>query len=245
VESDEYRKLFELETDLWWFRGMKEISFALLDRFVPSASPIRILDAGCGTGGMLVELRKRGSVLGVDASEDAIRFASARSPVPLTRGSVSALPFTTGSFDLVTSFDVLYHLNVHDDGVALVELARVLRPNGALLLRVPAFDRLKGRHDVAVHTRKRYGRRELIRKLRTAGFDPVFVSFANCVLFPVAVFRRGIERIWDRGTVGSEVEPASPILNALLLSILRLEARVIRFTRLPFGLSLVAVARKG
>lgn len=243
MESEEYRKLFELETHLWWFQGMKEISFALLDRFVSTAAPLRILDAGCGTGGMLVELRRRGAVIGIDASEDAMRFASARSTVPLARGDVSALPFTSSSFDLITSFDVLYHLNVRDDEVALAELARALKPEGTLLLRVPAYDRLRSRHDTAVHTRQRYGRRELEGKLRRAGLDPVFVSFANCLLFPIAVVRRAIERIHSSRTVGSEVEPAHALLNSLLLGVLRFEARLIRFTRLPFGLSLVAVAR--
>lgn len=244
MERDEYRRLYELENELWWFRGMREISDALLTRFLPQASgPMRILDAGCGTGGMVVALGERGSVVGLDASEEALRFARLRHESRLVRGDVSALPFASESFDLVTSFDVIYHLNVRDDEAALAEIARTLKPEGTVLLRVPAFDRLRSRHDAAVHTRQRYGKRELGEKMRRAGLEPVFVSFANCFLFPVAAIRRFLESPSSRAGE-SEVEPVAPVLNEILVRVLRVEAKLLRYTSLPFGLSLVAVARR-
>jgi SAM-dependent methyltransferase len=247
VEEDEYRKLFELEDELWWFRGMSAIAMGLVDRFVArsESSRLRILDAGCGTGGMLRALERKGAALGIDVSTEAIRFARRRAgPSPLVRGDVSRLPFASSSFDLVTSFDVLYHRNVPDDALALAELARVLKPGGILLMRVPAFDRLRSRHDEAVHTRQRYARKELTSKLESAGFAPLFVSFLNCLLFPVALARRWAERFSSTRHSGSEVEPVGPTLNAILLGVLRFEERLLRLAPLPFGLSLVAVGKK-
>ena len=244
MEQGEYRRLYELEDNLWWFRGMEQISAALLDRFVDAERKLDLLDAGCGTGGMLSALTRYGTATGLDLSQDALRFARKRDHAALTRGSVTKLPFTDDCFDLVTSFDVFYHLGVRDDVEALREIARVIRPAGTFLVRVPAFESLRSQHDEAVHTRQRYGKQELTEKLRSAGLEPVFVSFANCLLFPVAVLRRGAERVFGSGREGSEVEAVGPVLNKMLLLPLRIEAWLLRRTALPFGLSLVAVARK-
>jgi SAM-dependent methyltransferase len=244
MEQGEYRKLYELEENLWWFCGMERISIALLDRFVDPAKNLNLLDAGCGTGGMLAPLARYGTVTGLDRSSEALRFARERNNGALARGSISKLPFASGSFDLVTSFDVLYHLGVDNDVEAMREIARVMRPGATLMVRVPAFEALRSRHDEAVHTRQRYGKHELGEKLRAAGLEPVFLSFANFFLFPIAAARRLGERVRTRAHAGSEVEAVSPVLNQALLVPLRCEAWLLRRTALPFGLSLLAVARK-
>ena len=243
MEHGEYQRLFELEETLWWFRGMERISTTLLDRFVGDG-PLRILDAGCGTGGMLQSLRGRGWVTGVDASAEALRLGRQRSDAVIVRGSVDALPFRSASFDLVTSFDVIYHRNVPDDEKALSEIARVLRPGGTLLIRVPAFEKLRSRHDEAVHTRQRYEKSELTDKVIRSGLETIFTSFANCLLFPVALVRRSAERWRAPRRDSSEVEAVSPLLDRVLYLPLRTESWLLKWAPLPFGLSLVVVARK-
>jgi len=245
MEREEYQRLFDLENELWWFLGMRCISSALLDRYLPGRQSERsILDAGCGTGGMLETLCVYGQTVAMDASTPALGFASKRAAAPLIQADVCRLPFASKTFDLVTSFDVIYHSGVSSDDEALLEMARVLRPHGLLLLRVPALNLFRGRHDIAVHTRRRYKRRELEEKLKQAGFAPEFVSYLNCVLLPLAVLRRGVDRLFRPAYHGSEVEPVSSWLNQSLLWILMLEAKWIRSGTLPFGLSLVAVGRK-
>lgn len=237
--------MFDLEDKLWWFLGMRRISSTLLDRHLPAkGAEIRILDAGCGTGGMLKTLGHYGQPCGVDASPQALRLASKRVAASLVQADICRLPFASESFDLVTSLDVIYHRSVSSDDEALREMARVLRPRGLILLRVPALKLFHGRHDVAVHTRHRYRKRELEKKLKEAGFVSEFVSYVNCLLFPVAVLRRGAERLLHPGHQGSEVEPVASWLNRALYWILRMEARWIRFGTFPVGLSLVAVAHK-
>ena len=245
MECDEYRRLFDLEDAFWWFQGMRFASSTLLDRYLPVRKSDRwILDAGCGTGGMLETLRLYGQTVGTDASTPALQFASTRAVAPLIQADVCRLPFASESFELVTSFDVIYHKGVSNDDEALQEMARVLRPRGLILLRVPALKLFRGRHDVAVHTRHRYRRRELEEKLKQAGFTTEFVSYLNCFLLPLAILRRGVDRLLNPGHQGSEVEPVAPWLNQALLRILMLEAKWIRSGTLPFGLSLVAVGRK-
>jgi SAM-dependent methyltransferase len=244
VEKEEYQKLHELEDRLWWFAGMRAISLSLIERFVPHASPLAILDVGCGTGGMMPHLERFGTVVGVDLSDRALSFAKRREQGKLVQAGLPSLPFASESFDLLTSFDVIYHRSVVDDVEALSEMARLLRPGGKLLLRVPAYDWLRGRHDHAVHTRHRYGKRELREKLSRAGLEPSYLSHANCLLFPVAVAMRFAEGILNPKDGGSDVKEVSPLLNRLLTAVLRLEAAILRLWSLPFGLSLVAVAAR-
>jgi SAM-dependent methyltransferase len=244
VEKEEYQKLYELEDRLWWFVGMRSIALSLIERFVPHSSPLAILDVGCGTGGMMVHLRRFGSVVGVDVSDRALSFAKRREQGDLVQAGLPNLPFGSESFDLLTSFDVIYHQAVSDDVAALSEMARLLKPGGKLLLRVPAHDWLRGRHDIAVHTRHRYGKRELREKLSRAGLEPDYLSYANCILFPVAAAMRCGELVFKWQRNGSDVKELPEAVNRLLTAILRVEASIVRWERLPFGLSLVAVAAR-
>ncbi len=245
MEKEEYRRLFELEERLWWFLGMRDISLTLLNRFLPQPiEPLAILDAGCGTGGMIRHLTSYGSVVGVDLASDALAFARLRNPERLVQGSLLRLPFPAETFDLVSCFDVIYHQAVPDDDAALAEIARVLRKEGTLLLRVPAHDRLRSQHDNAVHTRHRYARKELDEKLRRRDLHPLFMSYANCFLFPVAFAMRSLEKFVPGEDRGSEVRATSSMTNRLLIYFLKLEALILRATGLPFGLSLLAVARR-
>ena len=244
MELREYERLYELENDLWWFRGMRAISMALLERHLSKCSGLRVLDAGCGTGGMLKTLATLGAVTGIDTSGKAIGWARRGKSNSLVQGSVTTLPFRDDSFDLVTSFDVLYHTNVPDDAMALAEIVRVLRPGGTFLVRVPAYDKLRSRHDEAVHTRQRYEKKELIAKLRAARLEPVVVTFANCFLFPIALGRRFAERLFPSKHLSSEVERLPWVIDRLLGAPLLLEAGIVRYVPLPFGLSLVSLSRK-
>src|SRR5687768_3176006 len=154
MNAAEYEAMYHAEDTLWWYVGMRRIGEALLNaRLQPG---LRILDAGAGTGGNLRWLSRFGTAHGIDLAPEALRFCRARDLSTVARASVTDLPYPDSTFDLVTSFDVIYHLGVSDDVAALREAARVLKPRGTLLVRVPAFDSLRSAHDAAVHTRQRY-----------------------------------------------------------------------------------------
>jgi SAM-dependent methyltransferase len=233
--------MFAAEEAQWWYVGMRRISDALLGAGPRAADgPPRLLDAGCGTGQNLRHYAGRG--LGVDLSPEALR-ACRRRGVSAVRGSVLGLPVRSGSADLATSFDVIYHGWVEDDAAALRELHRVLRPGGLLLLRVPALEMLRGAHDQAVHTRRRYTLSGLRRRLAGAGFEVRRLTYANCFLFPLLALRRTLDR-WG-GRQGSDVEFLPAPLEWLFLRLLTLEAALVaRGLRLPIGASVMALARK-
>ena len=242
MNVEEYARMYEAEERQWWYAGMRQISGALLDQHLPGgASPRRILDAGCGTGNNLVHFGARGRAVGVDLSEDALRFCRTRG-VQAARASVLALPFGDGAFDLVTSFDVLYHRWVTDDRAAVSELARVLAPGGLLLVRVPALQMLWGAHDDAVLSRHRYTRPEVAALLRGAGLEVLEQTYANTLLFPVLALRRTLDRLTGRH--GSDVSFLPAPMESAFLGLLRTEAWMVRRMRLPIGASVIALGRK-
>jgi SAM-dependent methyltransferase len=247
MEREQYAIMARREERHWWYAGMRRVALAVLADALNGQAGLRILDAGCGTGGTTVELRRFGDVVGVDLVWEALEPARGRGLSALARASIEQLPFGNASFDVATSFEVVYHLGVASDMSALIEIRRVLKIGGLFMLRVPAHDWLRGEHDRLVHTRHRYSRDEVASKLTDAGFEVERLSWANTVLFPPALLKRLLERSRD-GHDGTAGEPdlwqPPGIVNGVLESAVAVEALAIpRGVPLPFGLSLLAVAR--
>lgn len=240
MEPGEYERMFAAEETQWWYAGQRAIAFGLLDRAL-QGSPIRGLDAGCGSGRNLVELGRRGAAVGVDLAPQALAYCRRRG-VAAVYGDVLQLPFPDARFDVVTSFDVVYHRWVSDDRAAVRELARVLRPGGLLLARVPALRWLWGAHDEAVHSRHRYSRAELVALLRAAGLEPVRSSYCNSLLLPAVAAHRWLDRLLGRQ--GSDVGFLPAPLEWAFGAALRVEARWLARFSLPLGASVVALARR-
>jgi len=224
---------------------MEAITRALLDCYYARHTSLRILDAGCGTGAaMTTYLCDYGRVSGFDLSELALGFAKRRGARELARASVEDAPFASESFDLVTSFEVLYERGVASDTCALREFFRVLRRGGRLLLRLPAYDWLRGRHDEAVFTARRYTVRQVKDLLQKSGFIIEHLSYVNMFLFPPALIKRMLERILPSRHNASDLTLEPGPLNGLLRAVLAAEAPLVARAGLPFGLSVVALARK-
>ncbi len=253
MNRDEYRVMYLIEDDFWWYTGMRTSMLDLLRSYLPSTNGRRprILDAGCGTGGMLTRLRSLGDAVGVDISPDAIAFCRARGlgAEVVSLGSIESLPFPADHFDAVVSLDVLCDLV--DDRAGFAELARVLRPGGILLLNLPAFQRLHSEHDLAVNNLRRYTRREVRRKLTAVGLRPLKLTYANTLLFAPAALVRLAKR-WAahaalrgrREAARSDLTPPPAPVNRALAALFTAEGRLLRHVNLPIGLSVVAVARK-
>jgi SAM-dependent methyltransferase len=242
MNLEEYARMFEAEETQWWYAGMRAISLSILSAVWDTETDgRRLLDAGCGTGNNLTHFRRFGRTVGVDLSDEALRFCRGRG-VAATRASLLSLPFAGATFDGVTSFDVLYHRWVEDDAAAVRELARVLKPGGLLLVRVPALRMLWGAHDEAVHSRHRYTRAEVRGLLQGAGLEVVRLTYANMLLFPVIAVRRTLDRVLGRH--GSDVSFLPAPLEWVFRTLLGIEARLVRRVALPLGASVFALARK-
>ena len=248
MEPEEYDFLYKLEETFWWFVGMRQITDSIVFRnFQPRANR-RILDAGCGTGFNLAHFAQTGSstVFGLDLSAAALHGVRKRGFSTVCQASIDDIPFASDSFDLIVTFDVLCQVDDQAGQKSLAEICRVLRPGGLVFIRVPAFEWMRSSHDEAVHSKRRFTRPGLTAQLTQAGLKAEWISYANCFLFPVVILRRMLKR-FGIGQ-GSEVRPLPGALgwiDPVFRGILGTEAALFRRgTRLPFGLSVVCVARK-
>jgi SAM-dependent methyltransferase len=247
MEPQAYDELYRSEPYHWWYRGMRQITHQLLEPIVGDSEKLKILDAGCGVGGNLSELSQFGWVVGLDYSTLALSYAREQHQGKLVRSTVEAMPYADNSFDLVTSFDVLYCQEVDDDIGALREFARVTGLGGHVLVRVPATKVLQGSHDVIVHGIRRYSAQELREKMERASLQPIRLTYANSFLMPLIFLIRKLQMIRvGLGTAPkSDVSPAPQSINDLLAGLLNLEARWIgRGHSFPVGVSLFGLARK-
>jgi SAM-dependent methyltransferase len=252
MQSEDYEYLYRLEENFWWFAGMREITAALLDPFLPPG-PRLILDAGCGTGGNLEWLARyagNGHVIGIDLISTAIEFCSKRNHEGLAQASATDLPFADESFDLITSFDVLVQIPGRGaDDQAMREMFRVLKSGGIAFVRGAAYEWMKSGHDRALGTERRYRLDELREKLKRAGFEILRGTYANSLLFPAVAIRRLLLKPLGLADKGSDVKPLPQNLqwiNRAMTNALLWEAKRLRDpnAKLPVGLSAICVALK-
>lgn len=243
MEPREYEASFRLEGEHWWFRAKRLLVLSLLRRY--AAPGVRGLDVGCGTGGMLEALEGHGTWVGVDGETLALAFCRKRGLARLTQGSALVLPFREGAFDVCLCLDVLYHRAVASDVAALGECHRVLRADGLLIVTDSALAWLRSGHDEAVHGARRYARGELVARIRAAGFTPLRSSYVYCLVFPALATLRVARRLLggDRGGA-SDVFRLPRALTALLLAVQAVERAMLHLGPLPFGSSVLCVARK-
>ena len=223
----------------WWFVGRRAVIDALLDR-LPLAASSEVLEAGCGTGGNLYMLARRGHVSAFEPSVVARDIASrkAQHAVVVDGELPDRLPFEAGSFDLVVALDVLEH--IERDEEALFSLALMAKPGGHILVTVPAHPILWGAHDRRLHHIRRYRRSELKRLCAATGCELSFLTAFNTILSPIAVTLRLMERISPITFGNQERMPPRPV-NRILSWLFGLEGPIVRRMPLPFGISYGAI----
>lgn len=239
MEPEVYQRMAALENRHWWFRGRRRILRAMLRRYAPAKRPLEILEAGAGTGGNLALLGQFGRVSAFEPDPDAAAHAR-RSGINVRAGSLpDDHPFNDKSFDLITLFDVLEH--VEHDRESLASMARLLKPGGRLMLTVPAMPILWGPHDEHHLHFRRYRKSGLNKKLTTAGFRLVRTGYYNFWLFPFVFLVRLLKRA-RRSTRTDEAACPPPPVNSLLENVFASERFLLPWLSFPFGVSLWAVA---
>jgi SAM-dependent methyltransferase len=234
------------EREHFWFRGFRRFVRPLLDRAAASRTGLRTLDCGCGTGNNLPMLRAYGRAVGIDLTFSGLAYARRQGERLVARASALTLPFSDDTFDIVTSFDVIYAFDDRQAAQALREMHRVLRPGGHLVLNVAALPALRGNHSILGGEVQRYTRTSLRRHLEAAGFEIVRLTYTNAAILPIVAGVRLAQRLRQGEHQLSDVEMTVPIapVNLALSGLLALESMALRAVDMPLGSSLLTLARK-
>jgi SAM-dependent methyltransferase len=231
-----------VQRDHWWFVGRRQLLTGLLHDLGPRPT-WRVLEVGTGTGANLPVLKALGvrQVVGCDLSADALQYSRQTSGLAFAQADASSLPFASNSFDVVVAADVIEH--VDDDGAALREFARVLKPGGHFVLMVPAFPSLWGPQDIVAHHRRRYRRKGLLGAVAGAGLQFSRCFYFNYLLFlPIWAMRKLL--LASGVPVESENSINTVTMNRLLTRLFLADVRTAAKVRPPFGVSLCLIGGK-
>ena len=242
MRTEEHNYLDQLEDRMWWFKGLRRNVEIILSHHV--SGHFLLLDAGCGTGGMMHRLEERfpdATLHGIDYSADACERSRRKSKAIVQCGSVSSLPYEDKLFDVITSLDVLGHDAV-DMVCTLQEFQRCLKAGGLLLLNVPAYQWMLSYHDLAVGHTMRFTLRGMEHELPKYGFKMIYSTYWNTLFFPLMVLRR---KLLVRPDGGSDVKPFPPLIEGIFMRAMQIEQAIIsKGWKLPFGGSILILAER-
>ena len=244
MERTEYERMHEVEDRMWWYRGLRALAAQLLARaLVGPQGEGPVLDAGCGTGGMLLKLGAAVSsrpTLGLEYDTLAAALATAKAARPVAVGSVNEMPLGGGALGAYLSLDVLCHGGV-EPAIAVKEAHRCLEPGGIAVFKLPAYGWLMSAHDRRVHNVRRFTDGQARALLVGHGFRVLRSSYWNTLLFPLML----LHRLVGRDDAESDVRDYPRWLDGLFSAALAVERAVIATgISLPFGGSLIIVAAR-
>ena len=235
-----YSRLAEVEGEHWWFVARREILADQIARLrLPAGA--RILEVGCGTGGNLAMLSRFGQVSAIEPDEEA-RACSAARGFDVRGGLLpDGLPDFAAPFDLIAALDVIEH--VDQDEASVAALSGLLKPGGCFLATAPAYQWMWSRHDELHHHKRRYGLPAFRRLFEDAGLQIVKSTYCNTLLFPPIAAVRLAKQATGNTAGDDDAMPSAPV-NALLKRVFATEKTLLRAFDLPFGVSLLVVARR-
>ncbi len=223
----------------WWFLGRRAVILAEMARRLPAGRG-RLVELGCGSGGMLEALGRFGTAIGVE-TDPILRARARERGLDVRAGALpDAIPLEIGRWDAVCLFDVLEH--VDEEANALAACRRLLAPGGRLFVTVPAYAWLWSRHDELLGHRRRYTAGRLRRAAEEAGFAVERLTYFNTLLAPAIMAVRLARAALRRP--GHDLDRPAPLINRALAACFAAEARLLGWLSPPFGISILLVARR-
>lgn len=250
MEQNVYRQFAELEREHWWFRGRRYVYIGLLKQSLTTEQPGRVLDLGCGLGGFLPSLQDLGfEVHAADMDADSLLFCSNRGFSSCAEVDCYRLPYPDDSFDWVTMFDVVEH--IEDDALLMREVRRVLRPGGRVMISVPAYQFLFANNDVIAQHYRRYTVGGVSRLFKGAGFGVVRNTYTNVFLSPLIIPLVLVMKVMEKTILANRRSEHTNLslklphfINELLFRVFAAELPLSRRFNLPFGHSVAAIASR-
>lgn len=235
-----YHTNFEIESSYWWFVARNQIVKKLALKFSYLMRGDYILDVGCGTGGFAKLLSQEFNVLCLDTSSIALEYCQKRGLTNVFQMRIEDFPKGRYNIKSIFMLDVIEHIK--DDCSAIHRAYDLLDAGGTLILTVPAYRWLWSQHDEIHMHKRRYTRKEIKELLNDCSFDVRFISYFNFFLFLPALLKRLVDKSNEDKI--EPVEPVSNVMNKILQTIFMSEKFLLPLIRFPFGLSILAIAKK-
>jgi 2-polyprenyl-3-methyl-5-hydroxy-6-metoxy-1,4-benzoquinol methylase len=241
MDEQKITEMFDKEDTYWWFVARRNMVLSLLKQYLKKGDTL--LDAGCGTGLLTKSIDRFYNVTATDYSKTSLLLTKKRKPKAriIQTNLEKRLPFKKNEFAGVTLLDVLEHI---DDEKALIHIHRVMRPNGILFITVPAYPWLFSYWDILHQHKRRYTAQQLTNILQRKGFVVEHMSYFNTVLFPIILFVRVLKTFFKLHKETTDCYELPRNANSFLAKLFSLETSYATKHRLPFGVSLLAIARK-
>lgn len=239
-----YHTNYQNENSYWWFIARNEILKQTVENFCDLNENFNLLDVGCGTGGFASSLLSQCNVIGMDTSDIALEYSRKRGLKNLHNCILSDFDKSQyGHIDAITILDVIEH--IEDDKQVVKDAYNLLESGAYMIASVPAYQWLWSQHDVIHMHYRRYNLSNFKSLLKGAGFKIMYASYFNTLLFPPAVMKRFVENITKtEKSIETPIDEVPDFVNKLFTSVFRLEKKWIPKVKVPFGLSIVVVAKK-
>lgn len=246
MEKNEYIVMHDIEQSYWWFVGKQFLVKSVMKRLcINSRERGKILDIGCGTGVILKLIEDFGVACGMEMSSEAIRFLQQRNLNLIVQSDANQIiPFRNNIFSVITCLDVLEHL---DNDLSLIEeMFRVCKPGGHVVITVPAFQILWSPHDVALHHKRRYTKKQILRMIHQLNWRVINCSYYNAILFfPILGIRILKKYLSNKKLARSDFFVTLPAwLNRALCLLFLCEMFSLKYLKFPFGVSLLLILQK-
>lgn len=247
MEECEFQVYYDQEKRHWWFIHRYQIVAWVISNIINQISKECIfLDVGCGTGGLLEGISHIAgmSAFGIDVSNTALNFCIKRGISRIAQADAMSLPFKDDSIDIALSCEVIDHATI-DPRITLKEIYRICKKEGWVIISDVSFEFLKSEHDKVYHTKHRFNKKEMSRLITDAGFKIVKISYYNFLLFPIISAIRILRKLLaSKEKTSSDLKETIWFFNCLLIKFLRVERELLKRYSLPYGSSLLCVARK-
>ena len=242
MENREYYQIDQVADQHFWYLGTRDLLNRLIKRYALNDT-LKILDAGCGPGAIISELKKLGQVSAIDLSPVALNLCQ-RHKVFIKQGGVEKIPFKDESFDVVICTEVLYHQKVKNPLLAVEEFKRVCRPGGIIIVREPAFNYLTRHHDRVVMTGRRFNINSFNDALDGEEIKVLKKTYSNLWIFPIILTKKIMETFFKDEEAKSDVQSVPMLLNNIFIAFIKVENFLLKWFNLPVGSSVLVVFKK-
>ncbi len=237
-----YHTNYKLEESYWWFVARNKIIYTLIGHYADINSGAKILDVGCGTGAFAKILSEKYEVLCLDTSPIALEYCKKRNLTNLYESTLQDFPSDEHKIDAITMLDVIEHV---EDDIELLETAYNILPEGGYLIStVPAYSWLWSKHDITHMHYRRYTKARINALTENSGFDTVYSTYFNSILFPIAAIERLIKKMLPINENEPPVNPVSNLTNSILKNIFLSEKNMLKFFSFPYGVSIFTLSVK-